>query len=90
MKTGDAEATFWLEGLRHYYCCEVVSERKGQNGRVRYFWKVEMMEMFHDFQTIHETKWKACRTFADGLRLSRRMADYLERKRIEVDNRRTA
>jgi len=86
MKTGDASAEVWLHGLRHLYCCEVTSERKTPKSRARYFWRVEVYDG-PDGGWAHGKEFKACRTFADGMRLSRRMADYLERKRIEKDRK---
>lgn len=89
MKTGDASAEFWRHGLRHLYCCEVTSERGTPEGRVRYFWRVAMIceSLIGEGSLVHQTKFKPCRTFADGLRLASRMADYLERKRMELDKK---
>ena len=87
MKTGDATSTVWLEGLRHSYCCEVNSERRPYTSkRVRYFWHVEQWsECYPDIEVEYETKPKAARTLEAAIRLARRMAEYLERKRMEKD-----
>lgn len=86
MRTGDASAEFWLRGLRHRYFCEVTSETAKRGHR--YFWRVEMYDDGDEAGAlVHQTSFKPCRTFADGLRLARRMADYLERVRMRRDAR---
>lgn len=86
MKTADAAAEVWLKGRHHVYCCDVASEVNGKGHR--YFWQVEMLPADLEENKSFITKWKACRTFADGLRLSRRMAEYLERKQREKGRKR--
>lgn len=84
MKTGDAEATVWLEpgGDRHW-CLEVMSRRRGKFRGRRwdppvYDWHVELWRDGDDDACL-TTKRKTAPTFAEAMRLARRQVEALER-----------
>lgn len=83
MKTGDAEVTLWLEGCGgRSYELAVSSTRSGKymskqwSENVRYRWGVAQ---WVGGDHVKEGGLKVAHTFAEGMRLARRLAERLER-----------
>lgn len=89
MRTGDAEAEVWIEGAGgRSYLLFVQSQRQGAMfskrwQRPRYRWHVERWQREGDDDEGPDlvTRTKSAPTFHEALRLARRTAEALERKR---------
>lgn len=83
MRTGDAEAEFWLESLRkgRGYAVVVRSQRVGLMGskrwqRPRYYVRVELW--LDEEPNSIDSRVAVAETFTEAMRLGRRLADKME------------
>lgn len=96
MRTGDADATAWLEGKGgRSYVLAMVSERRGKPGSKRwqtpvYLWSVETWETVGDADPDETSASRdfSAKTFHEALRRARRFADELERRARRKEARR--
>lgn len=86
MKTGDAEAEFWLESVRKWrgYAVVVRSQRVGRMGskrwqRPRYHVRVELW--LDEEPNSIRARVAVAETFNEAMRLGRRIADKMEGQR---------
>lgn len=95
MKTGDADATIWLESRGRSYCLSVISHRRGQHGsklweRPVYRWGVEEWSGGDEPECERVVAHGTATTFAAAMRRVRREADAAERKARKTTTRRAA
>jgi hypothetical protein len=93
VKTGDADATIWLESKGRSYCLSVASKRLGKfdskrwNGTPQYLWSVELW-VGSDEEISRVLAHGKASTFAAAMRRVRREADAAEQKARKTTTRR--